>query len=298
MKAKVTIIICYQQGTSNILATCLASLARHTKDVPYKVVVLTRGRECDTDLEQLRTAYANVLAVPLMEIDDKVSSRVHGMMLDAFVPSRIDTEYVLTLDSDCFPIADGWLSELLGMMGNGARITGILHPWAPPSAGMSQKKLEWRVRSQHCWETTHVACQMLKTEDVYLLGQKYNTGDDTGLALTKKAKSLGWKADGFKVTRCPKPIVGRIDPEFNRYVALVYGDRIYHHGGFTRTTVLGDEPVFRKEFGWVIDRVITERGAEFLLDDGISYRFKLNREEEVAKEKMQRLFGLKSQRMA
>jgi hypothetical protein len=139
---------------------------------------------------------------------------------------------------------------------------------------------------------------MLRTEDVRLLNEKYNTGDDTGLALTKKAKSLGWKTDGFKVTRCPKPETGETDPEFNRYVALVYGDRVYHHGGFTRTVVLGDEPVFRKEFGWVAGRVIIERGAEFLLDDSLSYRFEFDREEEVAKEKMQRLFGLKSQRMS
>jgi hypothetical protein len=298
MKSEVTIVVCYQQGTGDILATCLASLARHTKDVSHKVVVLTRGREPDADLEQLRVAYANVSAISLPEIDDKVSSRVHGAMLDVVVPSRIDTEYVLTLDSDCFPVANGWLSDLLKMLKDGARISGILHPWAPPPSSMSQKKLEWRVRSQHCWETTHVACQMLRTEDVRLLNEKYNTGDDTGLALTKKAKSLGWKTDGFKVTRCPKPETGETDPEFNRYVALVYGDRVYHHGGFTRTVVLGDEPVFRKEFGWVAGRVIIERGAEFLLDDSLSYRFEFDREEEVAKEKMQRLFGLKSQRMS
>lgn len=298
MKAKVTIVICYQQGTSNILATCLASLARHTKDVPYKTAILTRGKGHDADLEQLQVAYPNVVAAALSEIDDKVSSRVHGMMLDVFIPERIDTEYVLTLDSDCFPIADYWLSELFGMMAGGARIVGILHPWAPPPLSLNQKKLEWRVRSQHCWDTTHVACQMLRTDDIRLLGKKYNTGDDTGLALTKQAKALGWKTDGYRLTRCPKSETNNLDPEFNRYVALIYGDKVYHHGGFTRTAILGDEPVFQKGFGWAIGRIITERGAEFLLDDALSYRFKLDREEEVAKEKMQRLFGLKSQRMA
>jgi hypothetical protein len=38
-------------------------------------------------------------------------------------------------------------------------------------------------------------------------------------------------------------------------------------------------------------------GAEFLLNDRFSYKFKFDREEAVAKEKMQRLFGLKAQRM-
>ena len=55
MKAKVTIVVCYQKNTGDILATCLASLARHTKDVPYKVVVLTRGDRKSTRLNSSHT---------------------------------------------------------------------------------------------------------------------------------------------------------------------------------------------------------------------------------------------------
>jgi len=296
VRNQVTIVISYQTGTGGILATCLASLARHTMDVPHEIVVLTRKGGIDNDLLQLKATYV-IDVVEMPNIDHSVSSRVHGMMLDGFIPAYINTEYLMTLDSDCFPIADGWLSDLLAMMKNDARIVGILHPWAPPPAGMSRQKIEWRIRSQHCWETTHVACQMLKKLDFNILNKPYNLGDDTGLAILIEAKKQGWKIDGFKPTRCPIPEGSTIDPEFNRYVGIVFGDKVYHHGGFTRTTTFGDKPVFGSEFAWVGPRVLKDKGAEFLLDDEFSYRFKFDREEEIAKEKMQRLFGLDSQKL-
>ena len=292
----VSIVICYQPGTGDILSVCLASLARHTKNWPYRIIVLVRG-DTDDDLADIQVEYPDIQVVIVGNIDASVTSRVHGIMLDTFIPERIETPFILTLDSDCFPIADDWLSDLFGKIEAGAKIVGILHPWAPPPFDMNKKKIEWRVRSQHCWETTHVACQMLHKNDFLDLSTKYNTGDDTGLAIIAKAKQRDWKINGFKVTRCPKPEIGKIDPEFNRYVSLVFGDKVYHHGGFTRMLACGDEPVFKSEFDWVRQKIIKEKGAEFLLDDNFSYRFKFDREEEIAKEKMQRLFGLKSQRV-
>ena len=292
----VTIVICYQKGTALMLSACLASIVRHTKDVPYLIEILTKQGDADDALGVLALDYPDIriheIPIPLGE-----SSKIHGALLDSFIPSSIATKYVMTLDSDCFPVADGWLSDLLDMLGKGAHISGILHPWAPPPADMKKTKIEWRVRSQHCWETTHVACQLTHTSCLQLLQVKYNMGDDTGLTVPMEAKKRGWIIDGFKVSRCAKPVVGKIDPEFNRYVSLVFGDKVYHHGGFSRTTTLGDEPMFDSEFGWVRDRILNDKGAEFLLDDSVSYRFKFDREEDVAVEKMQRLFGLKSQRM-
>jgi len=240
--------------------------------------------------------------------DTDVSSRVHGIMLDSYLPDSVNTEYVMTLDSDCFPVADGWLESLVAMLNGEARVVGILHPWAPPG-DLSKSSIEWRVRSQHCWESTHVACQMLRTEDLKelkSLGAVYNGGDDTGLLIPKIAKQQGWKIDGFKVSRCPNPVAAGnasgevqgeiLDPEFNRYVCLVFGDMVYHHGGFSRMASFGDEQVFERTFGWVNKKVL-EEGATWLLDDTMSYQFKFDQEEEVAAEKMQRLFGMKDDRM-
>jgi hypothetical protein len=283
----VTIVICYKKGTGDILSVNLASLARHTKDVPYNVVVLAAEGDVDEDLESLKSYYRIKVQQVGLEVG-LVTTKAHGIMLDQYIPEGIDTEYVMTLDSDCFPIADGWLSDLLKM---NADVTGILHPWAPPPPDMNKKRIEWRVRSQHCWESTHVACQMLKTSKLKELGVKYNAGDDTGLAIVAAAKANGLKIDGYKATRCPIDM-GGIDPEFNRYIGLVFGDKVYHHGGWTRTTVGNDKPVFGSEYEWVAERILKERGAEWLLDDMVSYSFTFDREEEVAKEKMDRLFGM------
>ena len=289
----VTIVICYQSGTELMLLANLKSIKRHTHGIGYKIVVVTRKGGDSEFLNSLKSG-SLVQDIAELDINAEVTSHVHGMMLDAVIPSMIDTKYVMTLDSDCFPVADGWLSDLLEMMRGGARVVGILHPWAPPPASMDKKKIEWRVRSQHCWETTHVACQMLKVADLMDLGTKYKAGDDTGLAIVAAAKAKGWRVEGFVVSRCPAPELGDIDPEFNRYVCLVFGDKIYHHGGFTRVAASGDEPVLNDEFGWVTKEIIANEGAEFLLDGRKSYKFKLDREEAVAQEKMDRLFGMRN----
>jgi hypothetical protein len=209
----------------------------------------------------------------------------------------------MTLDSDCFPVAEGWLKDLRAMLKGNVRIAGILHPWGPPPPHMPKTKIEWRVRSQHCWETTHVACQLLKTDDLKhlkSLGAGYNGGDDTGLLIPKIARQQGWEIKGYKVSRCPQVADGldvMADPEFNRYVCLVFGDKVYHHGGFSRVESFGDEPLFENSFGWAKERVL-EEGAAWLLDDKWSYRFKFDKEDEVAAEKMQRLFGMHVQRMS
>lgn len=291
-----TIVTCYRAGTADMLATWFASVDRHTRDIEYKVVVLAKRGDFDNDaIGCVREAGAKAVEVDVG--DDAVSrSRVHGVMLDSYVPYKVETACVVTMDTDCFPVADGWLEGLTGLLEKGCRVAGILHPWAPPPDDMKRTKIEWRVRSQHCWLNTHVACQATMTADLADLGVKFAKGDDTGLLVPKTARERGWEVAGYMPTRCPKPAVGKVDPEYNRYVGLVYGDKVFHLGGFTRV-VSGDAPVFESEFGWVTGRVLKDKGAEFLLDDAASYRFKFDKEEAVAAEKMQRLFGWRDKRM-
>lgn len=226
----------------------------------------------------------------------KSGNGVHGMLLDAITP-EIETDYLLTLDSDCLPIAYGWLDLLLGLMSEETVCTGILHPWAPPPNDLPEYLIEYRVRSQHCWNLTHVACQMVRTDFLAALramGVTYSSGDDTGLLIPQWAHQLGMGVGGLKPTRCPAPS-GNHDPEFNRYTCLVYGDMICHIGGFTRQVALHDKSVLEKEYGWAIQRILKGHSASFLLNDKFSYRFKFDKEEEVAKEKMNRLFGMRDE---
>jgi hypothetical protein len=291
--------MCWQEGTEDIVEIWLKSLVKYTNLEFVKVLLVT------TSEKSLPLGLCN--GVPHLEHrklqrpEGKESSKLHGWMLDQVIPSEITTEYFMTMDSDCFPIHCGWYSDLAVIMGKGAMLAGILHPWAPPPVGLEVNKLEYRVRKQHCWETTHVACQMIRTSDylhLFNLGCRFNGGDDTGLLIPKMVKEIGGKIDGFKPTRCPRVRSGvDFDPEFNRYSSLVFGDKVYHHGGFSRGRVLQDKSVFVDSFGWWEKKLLEEKGAESILLDENSYLFKLDREEEVAKEKMQRLFGLKSQQL-
>jgi hypothetical protein len=302
--SKVAVVLCWQPGTEEMVNVCLSSLARHTPPELYEVLLVSAAQDNPSYrfLGNLSEFPVELLEpINLTPPEGKESSRLHGWMLDEIIPARLDqdNEFVLTLDSDCFPIADGWLEDLLEKL-QSAMLSGILHPWAPPPEDLPRNKVEYRVRSQHCWLNTHVACQLVRVKDYrYLHGKgcRFNAGDDTGLLIPKMVLAEGGKIDGFKVSRCPIVWEGDLDPEFNRYSCLVYGDKMYHHGGFSRSKVQKDDPVFGKSFSWCEDLVLWGRGAEFLLNDRFGYQFKLDREEEVAKEKMQRLFGLRGQRM-
>lgn len=302
MNSRTAIVVCYKAGTTDILRVWILSVFLHTEAV--KVFIVTADEESFKEAQGvLRDFEGSENCFEVVQVNvagDVPKTRIHGAMLDCFVASSsYATEFTLTMDSDCFPVDEGWLESLEGMMDRGAKVAGILHPWAPPPEDMDHKKLAWRVRSQHCWERTHVACQMIRTEDLKLLMSlpeikvTFAGGDDTGLAIPNAALKMGWKIDGFKVTRCAKPRDGS-DPEFNRFVCLVFGDKVYHHGGFTRIATQGDKPMMEEAYGWVKSKILSLGGAEFLLSDEYSYRFKFDREEEVAEDKIDRLFGAKT----
>jgi hypothetical protein len=303
MSKDVAIVVCWQAGTEDILRIWLDSFARHTDVLRCNVklvVVAEKGTYGAYWEDSYHKSMGWIHHLPPPAAGTLESSKLHGWMLDQIIPAAIENEYVLTMDSDCFPISNGWLDELLAMLDDGATVAGILQPWAPPPPDLDHKKLEYRVRAQHCRETTHVACQIMRTADYRLLydkGCRYNGGDDTGLLIPKMVKEQGGKIAGFKLTRCPRVLDGCFNAEFNRYSSLVFGDKVYHHGGFSRSRVLQDEKYFAQSFGWFEDLMLWGKGAEILLNDKFAYKYSFNQEEEVAKEKMQRLFGMRNQRM-
>lgn len=298
MNPRTTIAVCYRAGTKDMLKVWLLSVVKYTSN-PVNIFIVTADFSSSIealDVCGLETKEGFLIDVVQVTPDASMKPRIHGAMLDLFLAKHRDdikSEFFMTMDSDCFPVASGWLEGLEGMMDNGARIAGILHPWGPPPADMSHTKLEWRVRIQHCWTSTHVACQMIRLADLKELNVTYAKGDDTGMLIPLEANKRGWKIDGYKISRGPKPRDDS-DPEFNRYVCLIFGDKVYHHGGFTRITTDGSKPTLVEAYGWVLSEILSNKGAEFLLCDDSSYQFKLDREEEVAADKISRLFGAKT----
>jgi len=293
LMADVTILICYEAGTIDMLNSCLSAIDRHTS-TPYKLLIVTKhpgeGRkELLTLDERFGIQESNIyLAPPQTPL---LSGRVHGAMIDAAM-GAVGTKYLLTLDSDCFPVADNWLKELVGMMEPDVACAGILHPWQPPAEDMDKTLMEYRVRANHCWNVTHVACQLVRKDFVVGHNLSYAGGDDTGLLIPRRALEIGMRVVGWMPTRCANPQNSEFDPEFNRHVCLMWGDRVYHHGEYTRRKD-GRDKDFEQNFGWVLPLVLSYEGAEFLLDDNNSYSYKFDREPEAVANKMERLFGMR-----
>ena len=279
--SRVAIIMAYKHGTSDITRTCLESLSRHTDPNLYRLVM---PYDKDEPLD-IRLSNVIMLGYPVSSAG-VTGSNAHAFLLDHTM-SIIEDEFVLTLDSDCFPVADGWLTELVGMMDDGAACAGILHPWAPPPEEMKQYNMEWMIRSLHCWGNTHVACQIVRKKFLVENELRYGAGCDTGLTIPMAARRLGMPVVGWKPTRCPMSEVKGFDAELNRHVCVVFGDRMYHHGGASREGNCMDLiDLAGSVFHDGRQRVLSEHGAEWLLDDEMSHKYVFDREEDVARFKM------------
>lgn len=277
----VEILVSYAAGTQDVLRACLDSLARHDAGEGVETVVLTGDDQAFEEAKPL--AYEHGAKVCMYRVESATGSGRHAKMLDAAVADSKAT-YVLTLDSDCFPVHDSWLSYL---MATGCDVSGIAWPWKPPDATLDRKTMEWRIRRQHCWENTQVACQLLSVEMMRDMGLKFADpeGDDTNFGLMDKVHAAGVEVDVMIPTRCALPDDGNFNPEMNRHVCVVYGDMVYHHGGASRErqgAFVSDD----KLFGSARRRVIEERGAEWLCDPDKSHVYTMDSEDEVVKFKM------------
>ena len=284
-----TIIITYAAGVPEILDVCLASLARHDAGMPCEVKVVT-------DALGFTEAKKVIEHSPLEDctLNDynigafKTGSEMHGKLLDTAV-RNCDTEYILTLDSDCFPVADNWLGRLMDLHKGGYFISGILWPWIQPPADLNKATIEYKIRKYQCYDCTQVACQLIRRDFLVDNNISFIGSRDTGFSVIDKAWERGLTVGGLMPTRCPKPKAG-VDPELNRMCCVVYGDMIYHQGAATRSVTVGDiDPQ-----GWLEEarkRVLQEKGAEWILKPGNSYQYNMSREEEVAQFKMEGMFA-------
>jgi len=284
-KKMITVLITYAAGVPEIFEVCLASLARHEPGVPVKIRVIT---------DKFGYAEANDVvgnfsflnpAVYCYNIEDyKSGSEMHGKLLDMAI-ELVNTDYFMTLDSDCFPIASNWGKKLIDLDGE---VTGILQPWIPAPEDIDEATIEYKIRKFHCYNCTQVACQLMR-RDFFVENKLSFLGSyDTGFGIIEKLWEKGLKVKGLMPSRCPIP-KGGIDPELNRICSVVYGDTFYHHGAATRKNVTGDiDP-----YGFFEDarkRVLEEKGAEWLLDSANSYQYKFDKEEEVAQFKMESMY--------
>jgi hypothetical protein len=285
----VVILAAYRPGTRDVFQSCLESVFKYTdKDqIDFRIIY---DKALPLDIEDLISKFP--VSVYGYGVQDGLrGSFIHGTLLNQALKEKMSGDYLLTLDSDCFPVASGWLDDLIKMLKNGAGVAGILYPWQPIPIGVMKGNIERRIREKHCWNNTHVACQLTKLSFVYDNNIDYMANDDTGFMVPCKAHELGLPVTGFKLTRCCKANDGvDFNPEFNRHVCLVYGDKVFHYGGATQT--LTGYKIDRDDmFSDACRKVLENKSADWLLDDSLSHKFKLDREEEIADFKMRIMYA-------
>lgn len=283
----VTILMVYVSGVKKMLDVTIRALQRHDAGYPYRLRLITD----QNDILGLSETFDWIGQAEIKGYDvgkAMSGSGQHGRLLDRAIKD-VDTEFFMTMDSDCFPVADGWLKALVDMQADDVAASGILWPWIPPPETIKHDSIEWRIRKYHCWNNTHPACQLIRTELMRKnrWGFADNDGDDTNHGFMEKAHAAGMRVVGWLPTRGPLPD-GEFDPEMNRFESLVFGDMVYHHVGASRECkedMADKSQIFKKSR----DRVYNE-GAEWMLEAGNSHVFKMDREEEVAQFKMRMLY--------
>ena len=280
----VTIVVSAGGASEQMLTTCLDALERHQSSTESKVVVVAPWHQAGIPARVCQDAGIEFRHFEV-DADNLSGSRVHAAVLDRMVP-HIDTTFLLTLDADCFPVADDWLDALVAPIGGGASVSGILHPYAPPLP-VNMTSLEYRIRSQLCNWNTHVACQLVGMQTLKKLGVGFSDGDDTGLAIPVKARQMGMRVTGLPLTGCADADQDWQEKESNRECCLLFGDKVYHHGGGCREEQSRGDPL--EAWNPVREQILAGGGAEFLLGGSRTYRYSFSHEEEVAEQMVSRI---------
>jgi hypothetical protein len=185
---------------------CLERLERHTPDGSYAVYVWDNSALP----EQLELLEANP-RVSVFSAKEHKDVR-HGRALDRLLRELPEeTEYVLTLDTDSFPIRDGWLENILGRLRDGAAIAGV-----------------WRDEmAPEITPYVHPSCFAVRLQTLRELEINFarEGGQDVGQNITAAVLEAGGT-------------VGRLRRSNARNVhfllAGIYGDLVYHHGAGSR----------------------------------------------------------------
>lgn len=285
----VTIILSYAAGTERVLRTCIAALDRYKAGHPYRIHVYG---DCEAAREavRIRDSRLDIDIMPVQVPAGLTSSARHMVILDEAM--QMENGLVLTLDSDCFPVADGWLADLVRWHDEGCLLPGILWPWQPPTPDVQKNAIEWKIRKYHNWNNSWVACQLVHTDFIREFKLSYGGRvEDTGFALIDKANELGKPIKGWLPTRCAKAEwANAFDNEFNRLMCVVYGDKMFHIGGATQKTV-GHDVDPRGLYAGAVEKTLLRRGAEWILEDGNSHAYRFDREDEVVAFKMNCMYG-------
>jgi hypothetical protein len=137
----------------------------------------------------------------------------HGRALDRLVREvSAETEYVVSLDTDSFPIRHGWLENLIGRLDRGASIAGVWRDEMAPE-----------IRPY-----VHPSCLAMRRDTLLELDVQFSRaggGQDVGQRVTEAVLAAGGGVSGLHRSNARN---------LHFLMAGIYGDLVYHHGAGSR----------------------------------------------------------------
>ncbi len=234
------------------LELCLRRLAEHTREADYRIYVWNNALE-DPRIAVIVRRYPQARLIRAVH-GEKLAHNHAVPLQRLYERARADgIRSIVALDSDAFPIKDGWLSLLIEALTGDTVIAGV---WRDE---LKQAVRPYVHASCLCTTVDFIESRQLRLDLVDLdPGKKV----DTLSALTRSAEAGGFRV--FKLERSNKR-------QAHYLMAGIYGDLIYHHGagsrksitfwGEARTEECSQKNLRLRE---ILDRLIFEHQIAFL----------------------------------
>jgi hypothetical protein len=200
------------------LDLCLQKITDYTRGSNYLVYVWNNNIK-DQDIPVVVSRYPRT---QLFQADtEKKLAHAHAVPLQKLyeLARKDKAKYIVTLDTDAFPIRDGWLRCLIKELDKGAAIAGI---WRDELAGAIAPYI-------------HPSCLCTTEDFIEGHGLRFDTVDldpdqkvDTLSTLTRAAQKGRKKI--YKLRRTNKN-------QAHYLMAGIYGHLIYHHGAGSRKKI-------------------------------------------------------------
>jgi hypothetical protein len=186
------------------ISLCLQQIERHTDPGDYRLLVYDQSKLPEHD-RILREHGAEVFS------DPEGRHVPHAAALDLLVDHAEAAEFLVTLDTDAFPVSDQWLERLTGSLRDGAAVAGIYRDEMMPE-----------IRP-----FIHVAGLCIRRDTLLGLDVSFarDKGQDTGQNITDALTGMGKKLN---------PLHRSNRRNFHFLIGGLYGDLLYHHGAGSR----------------------------------------------------------------
>ncbi len=222
---------------------CLSQIARHSQGWDYEVLVFDNTHLAEHRELMQQHRRVQVLPAGWVSTVGRAAGRLPGWHAARLVerphPKALDylarkvsssRDYIVTLDTDSFPVDDRWLHVLVGGCDAGAAVAGVYRTEMAPA-----------IRP-----FVHVSGLCVRRRDMQALDLSFgrDAGQDVGQRITDEFRRLG---------RPILPLERSNAVNFHFLIGGLYGDVLYHHGAgsrraefWTSTDIDADEQVSRR----------------------------------------------------